>query len=157
MPSRHNVRNGRIPTSATSISAPRPLAGSNIDRVVDFANDNCSFSFKYLQLEDTTFPAEHTDATYYYKIVERLKALSSMAVSDLLTSRSDALRCHPIDWNDNRVSRNGFGIPREEELYDRPYQISVSQEAYGRLHGFFTGNIFNLVWFDKDHSLYPGR
>lgn len=157
MPNHRNRRNRRIPASATSSSTPRPLAGSHIDKVVDSANDNCSFSFKYLELQDATFPAEHTDSAYYYKIIERLKALSSMAVSDLLTSRSDALRCHPIDWSDNRVSRNGFGIPREDELYDCPYQISVSQEAYGRLHGFFTGNIFNIVWFDKDHSLYPGR
>lgn len=114
---------------------------------------NCSFSFKYLQMTDNTFKVNHDDAGYYHKVIERLQGLSTTSVPDLMANRSSALRCHPIDWGDARVSRGSFGILREDELCDKPYQISISKNK-GRLHGFFTGDIFNIVWFDKDHDLY---
>ena len=105
---------------------------------------------------DSTFLVNHADASYYHKVIERLQGLSSTSVSELMSNRSPTLRCHPIDWLDSGVSREKFGILREDELCDKPYQISIGLST-GRLHGFFTGDIFNIVWFDKDHKLYPGK
>jgi hypothetical protein len=30
----------------------------------------------------------------------------------------------------------------------------VSANEYGRVHGFFIGNVFYIVWLDPDHKLY---
>lgn len=79
------------------------------------------------------------------------------SVEDLIHSRSSSLRCHPINWGDDGVCRDCFGILREDELCDKPYQLTLSANKYGRIHGFFTGNIFNIVWFDKNHTLYSGN
>jgi hypothetical protein len=136
-----------IPDSKIASAYRKELADSS---------SSCSFSFKYLQMADDVFKVVHDDAGYYHKVIERLQGLSTTSVSDLMANRSSALKCHPIDWEDERVSRACFGILREDELCDKPYQISISKNK-GRLHGFFTGDIFNIVWFDKDHQLYPGK
>jgi len=147
--------NRRIPPIADTTTSSR-LPNRH---VMGLANcyANCAFSFKYLQLSDAVFVVEHDDAGYYHKIIERLQVLSTTSVSELMNSRSSALRCHPIDWSDVKVSRSSFGIPKEEELYDKPYQLTISANEYGRIHGFFTGDTFNIVWFDRKHELYSNR
>lgn len=87
--------------------------------------------------------------------LERLRDVSRCSFQELLSNRSKALRCHPIDWSD--TSESGFGIPNEDDLVDTPYQFSISSNKYGRVHGFFIGEIFYIVWLDPDHKLYPGR
>lgn len=148
------VRNRHIPSPKSTANESK-FAGiaKHVNDIVK-PSGNCSFSLKYLFTNDPTFLVEHEDAEYYHKIIERLKALSTSSVLELRANRSPALRCHPIDWKDTRVSRSSFGIPQEEELYDTPYEISVSSNEYGRMHGFFTGDIFNIVWLDRNHDLY---
>lgn len=147
-------RKNRIPPVADTIPS-QGAASSHVKRLTNYEG-NCTFSFKYLQSTDKTFTVEHSDADYYHKLIERLQALSNTPVSALMADRSSSLRCHPIDWTADNVSRASFGIPKEDELCDKPYQIVVSANKYGRLHGFFTGDIFNIVWFDREHKLYPG-
>lgn len=142
----------KIPPVANTIDS-RKLAGGHVQRVANL-DSNCIFSLKYLQSNDNDFVVEHNDARYYHKIIERLQALSTTPVSVLMSDRSPSLRCHPIDWSADNVSRDAFGIPREEEICDKPYQIVISANEYGRIHGFFTGDIFNIVWFDREHLLY---
>lgn len=154
MPKKH--KRSKIPPTRNTIDrSDLAGVGKHVQKVLNVPS-NCSFSLKYLKADDK-FVVEHSDPVYYHKVIQRLQALSSTSVSDLMANRSKALRCHPIDWDDKRVSRNCFGIPREEELCDKPYQVNVSRDKYGRLHGFFTGDIFNIVWFDKDHALYRKR
>ncbi len=141
-----------IPPVKDTVAASK-LAGYHVQRIAS-SSANCSFSLKYLNLTDTDFIVKHNDAAYYHKIIERLQALSTTSVLDLMENRSSALRCHPIKWDDAGVSRNCFGIPHEDQLCEKPYQITISSNKYGRLHGFFTGDIFNIVWFDKNHALY---
>ncbi|MEM9541265.1 MAG: hypothetical protein AAGA60_17425 [Cyanobacteria bacterium P01_E01_bin.42] len=85
--------------------------------------------------------------------MERLQSLSRLSVQEILSDRSSALRCHPIVWNQT-TEPNGFGIPNEEQIIDIPYQFSLSANEYGRVHGFFIGDIFYIVWLDPEHLLY---
>jgi len=81
-----------------------------------------------------------------------------MTKLNLLVNRSSALKAHGVDWSDSRVSRDSFGIPNENDLCAEAYQFSISVNEDGRVIGFFTGDYtFNIVWFDKDHKLYPGN
>ncbi len=113
---------------------------------------NVSFSFKYWQNNHHKFSIKGQDKTYFITLLERLKHLSTWTVQDLLLSRSSAIRCHPIEWSD--TTEKEFGIANEEQLVDTPYQIAVSANAYGRIHGFFIDNIFYIVWLDPNHLLY---
>lgn len=144
----------RIPPVADIANQLGP-ASAHVKRLAD-GEANCTFSFKYLS-PDETFATEHSDAKYYHKIIERLQVLSTTSASTLMANRSSSLRCHPIDWSADNVSRKAFGIPREDELCDKPYQLVISANEYGRIHGFFTGDIFNIVWFDREHKLYDRK
>lgn len=113
------------------------------------------FSFRYL-LEDSDFHIDHDDASYFQTIIRRMQEVCRQTFISLVVNNSRAWRFHRVTWSDERVSRDGFGIPGEEDLYDEAYQFSVSGNEHGRIVGFFTdGRIFNIVWFDKDHTLYP--
>lgn len=120
------------------------------------ASELVNFSFKYLQEESNKFPC-YLDETvhYYFEILKRLKAVCTLKTMEVYTNRSSALRIHPITWN--QTSEERFGIPAEDQIVDTPYQISLSANEYGRLHGFFISNTFYVVWFDKDHKLYPAK
>jgi hypothetical protein len=114
-----------------------------------------SFSFKYYQGSHEKFHCRDRDINYLLTLLERLKALSGISFQELLSSRSSALRCHPIRWED--TSDQGFGLPGEEQLVDTPYQFSLSSNQHGRVHGFFIDEIFYIVWLDPQHLLYPGK
>lgn len=113
---------------------------------------NVSFSFKYWQNNHPKFSILEQDKNYFITLLERLKDLSPWTVQELLLNRSKAIRCHPIEWSD--TTEKEFGIQNEEQLVDTPYQITVSANAYGRIHGFFIDNIFYIVWLDPNHLLY---
>lgn len=114
-----------------------------------------SFSFKYYQDGHNKFSCSEKEVIYWLTLLDRLKALSSLSAQELLVNRSSSLRCHPIKWED--TSENGFGLPNEEQLVDTPYQFSLSSNEHGRVHGFFIGEIFHIVWLDPDHLLYRAK
>jgi len=117
-------------------------------------NDIVRFSFKHLDLVHPQFSIARQNAAYLQSLLERLKALSSLRAQELLSSRSSALRCHPIDWT-NTSEPNGFAH-LNEQLRDIPaMQFQVSSNAHGRVHGFFIDNVFFVVWLDPGHKLYP--
>ena len=64
------------------------------------------------------------------------------------------LRCHTINFKKNSVKENGFGIPGNEELDEDAWQFSLSSNEHGRVHGYFVGNIYFIVWLDPEHNLY---
>lgn len=114
-----------------------------------------SFSFKYYQNDHSKFSCAEKEASYWITLLERLKALSSLAVRELLADRSRTLRCHPIEWKN--TSESGFRLPNEEQLVDIPYQFSLSSNEHGRVHGFFIDEIFYIVWLDPKHLLYLAK
>lgn len=110
-----------------------------------------SFSLKYLSNSNNKFICTAQDAQYFLKLLERLKALCQMKSMDLLASRSSALRCHPINWPE--TTESGFGIPKGVGD-DVAVQFEISMNSHGRVHGFFIGEIFYVVWLDPFHRLY---
>jgi hypothetical protein len=138
------IRKTQIPSSSKSGIKPTQLIPIGI-----------SFSFKYYQDGHEWFHCREKGASYLLTLLDRLKSLSGLSVRELLTNRSSALRCHPIDWDG--TSEAGFGLPNEEQLVDTPYQFSLSANEHGRVHGFFIDEVFYIVWLDPDHLLYSGK
>lgn len=111
-------------------------------------------SFKYL-IETKKFAYAGNSPQYFCKLIERLKNLSKYTPLQVKANRSSSLKCHPIDWDYKTVTEDSFGLPKNiEELVDEPYQISVSGNKHGRIHGFFVHMVFYVRWLDPEHNLY---
>jgi hypothetical protein len=84
---------------------------------------------------------------------ERLKTMSGLkwrAIRD-----SSQFHFHPIEWEETSEP-NGFKhLPPELKEFP-PLQFKLFREC--RVVGFFNqNNIFELVWIDRDHKVYPRR
>jgi hypothetical protein len=42
----------------------------------------------------------------------------------------------------------------EDEFTQDKYQLTISTNEHGRIHGFFILDVFYVVWLDPDHELY---
>jgi hypothetical protein len=134
----------------------KPVANPSIEEarkqvVRDSNNHLVSFSFKYLA-QTSKFNYYENDGAYYGVLIDRLKELSRLTMLEVSANRSSALRAHPIAWED--TTEMCFGIPAEEHLVETPYQLALSANEYGRIHGFFIRHKFFIVWIDKNHLLY---
>lgn len=134
------IRSGSVPPPAGRISTPPPPSG------------HVSFSYRYLASTDK-FNTSECENRWFDGLFERLRALSSLRPQEILSSRSDSLRAHPIDFS--RTSEpKGFAHLNPQLREYRPYQFQVSKGT-GRVHGFFSGLVFFIVWLDPYHRLYP--
>jgi len=115
--------------------------------------EGISFSFRYYQDDKDKFSIGDRDGKYLNSLLRRLRDLSQLKAEELINNQSRSLRCHAIDWQDT-TEPDGFGIPHEEQLVNTPYQFQISANEYGRVHGFFSENIFYIIWLDPDHNLY---
>jgi len=111
-----------------------------------------NFSFKYLDSSHPSFSFNNHTSQYFREILSRISELSKLSIQELISNRSPSLKSHPIDWEE--TTQNGFGFPKEDEIVDEPYQFCISRNEHGRIHGFFIGITFYIVWLDKDHRLY---
>lgn len=118
-------------------------------------DDPMGFSFKYLDEATPMFCFQNLDLERMRTLFQRMKAISGMSLSKLNREQGKKpLRWHPIRWHETSEP-DGFIHIRNKELWSEcAYQFALSTET-GRIHGFVTGNIFNVVWFDPGHKLYP--
>jgi hypothetical protein len=126
---------------------------SSINRLDVKIPEGVSFSFRYYQDDKDKFSIGGRDARYLASLLRRLRDLSQLNSQEIINNQSKSLRCHGIVWKDTSES-NGFGIPNEDILVNVPYQFQISANEYGRVHGFFSENVFYVVWLDPDHNLY---
>lgn len=115
--------------------------------------ERVSFNFKRLRCEGAKFVYQDKDGPYFNKLIERFRDLCRMSKLDLTVRNSDGLRCHPIDFQNDDVTVSGFGNVGED-VADDAWQFQISSNEYGRVHGYFVGNIFYVVWLDPKHELY---
>ncbi len=138
------MKKTKVPKTNTSGIKPTKLKSQGI-----------SFSFKYYRDAHNKFSCNNKAAKYWLTLLDRLRTLSALSAKELMVNRGNALRCHPIKWED--TSENGFGLPNEEQLADTPCQFSLSSNKHGRVHGFLIDEIFYIVWLDPDHVLYSAK
>lgn len=115
---------------------------------------NISFSFRYLDKRHSKFDYAGRESAYFCKVIERISSICDMTLSEVLTNRSSSMRAHPIDWS-KTSEPDGFSSLNQQLRESTPYQFSISSNEHGRVHGFFLGNVFHVVWLDHKHRLYP--
>lgn len=128
---------------------PKWKKGINITPIDD--TEKVSFNFRRLKTNNCKFDYTAKEKQYFIKLIERLKAVCDFSHKQLVTSTSKSLRCHKIDFKD--CTENGFGLI-SEDLDEEAFQIEISEHEHGRIHGYFVGNIFYVVWLDPQHELY---
>ena len=146
MSSKKNKKRQDTNLRSQSSSAKREIVPIQIPEGV-------SFSFRYYQDDKDKFSLTGRDARYLASLLRRLRDLSQLNSQEIINNQSKSLRCHGIAWQDT-TEPNGFGIPNEAMLVNIPYQFQISANEYGRVHGFFSENVFYIVWLDPDHNLY---
>lgn len=119
-------------------------------------DDKISFNFRRLRSKEEKFKYYDNDSQYFLKLLDRLRSICNLTPIELKTSRSPALRCHPINFADNRCTEDSFGL-NSQDIDDNGWQFEISQNEHGRIHGFFLENVFYVVWLDPNHELYPGE
>ena len=144
--------------SRRSIKAGKPDKGNGniIAGERHQAVNNISFSFRYIDAGNKKFCFTSQGADYFGKVLDRLKSLSHLTTSEFISDRSAALKSHPIDWR-HTSEPEGFTHLNEQFQSYTPYQFAVSRNEHGRVHGFFIGNVFHVVWLDPHHRLYLGK
>jgi len=109
------------------------------------------FSFRHASLTHPKFCLDRCDRVYFLRFLERVRDLSRMTVLEIRANRSKTLRLHSISWGS--TTETGFGLGEEIDGLE-PYQFSMSANELGRVHGFWNGTVFHVVWFDPNHELY---
>jgi hypothetical protein len=112
------------------------------------------FSFEHFDASDTEMCPPIFKPHYTQTLMERLKALSTATLKEFMNSRNKSTRAHPLEWNET-ARPQGFLHLNEHLRATSAWQFQLSANEHGRVHGFFIGHIFYIVWLDQNHRLYP--
>jgi hypothetical protein len=134
------IRPGKVERRTPPVFVP-PTPGGRI-----------TFSYSYYT-STSKFGVSDCTAQWFESLLERLRALSSLSPQEVFSSRSPALRAHPIEFSRTSEPQGFVHLNHRLRSYE-PYQFQLSKER-GRVHGFFIDLIFYIVWLDPHHLLYP--
>lgn len=122
----------------------------------DSKNKLISFSLKYWDKLNKKFCVKKCGSKYFNKLLERFQSISELTTNQVRTSHADNLRFHLHEWHKTTEPTGYSSLPKH--LKDTPpCQFQISSNEHGRVHGFFIGEIFFVVWLDPEHALYNGK
>jgi len=75
-----------------------------------------------------------------------------MTPTELKSNRSATIHCKRFGWEG--AAEDNFGLPKEDDLVDQPYELGITRNEHGRVHGFFVETVFYVVWLDPKHQLF---
>ncbi|MEZ5357459.1 MAG: hypothetical protein R3F48_01420 [Candidatus Zixiibacteriota bacterium] len=108
------------------------------------------FSFLDCDLQNKEYkPGNITNDKIWHKFIQRLTNLSNLTWGEI--ERFHDYHAHPFSWNQASVNCH------TKCFHDYPpYQFAIDRQP--RIIGFFDrDSIFHIVWFDKDHTVFPGK
>src|SRR6478672_9040491 len=94
------------------------------EKLFDINNELVKFSFKYLDKKHHKFCYDECGTDYFICLIDRLKDVSTMKMTEFRANKSKSLRAHSIDFKE--TSEPNFNIPGEEQFADEPFQFMVS-------------------------------
>lgn len=121
------------------------------------------FAFDYLSLNSSDFNCDSLKVDDYLGFIIALKINSQFTYNELRNNKS--YRFHPINFDKDNISisRKDFKKAlshKPDEISDDElptlYQFDLHYRQKARACGFLYKGIFYLVWFDKNHIIYPG-
>ena len=122
------------------------------------------FAFDYMSLDNTDlcFNAESNNRADLLGFLKGLKKVSSFTYEQMRLTK--ALRFHSIDLFDKNVSLRPTDFLKvlapsyrgmsEDEL-PTLYQFDLQFKIEARAVGFLYKGVFYVVWYDRNHIIYP--
>jgi len=114
-----------------------------------------TFSFKFFDEKDEDVCPASFHETYTQALMLRLRVLSSWPGEKFRGKMENNIRNHRIAWED--TARAGFSRVSAEHKDTQAWQFAVEEHKHGRVHGFFIGDTFYIIWLDSCHALYPSE
>lgn len=136
--------------------APLVVAtGGQIHKERSLPEDLIRFSFRHFDFTDKfCAPQAEAAGNYFAALMDRLRSVSGMKVSEFRTDKSRALRAHKHDWS-GTTEAAGYAHLHEQLRECEPWQFCISANEHGRIHGILIDSVFYVVWLDPHHRLYP--
>lgn len=132
----------------------------------EILNVSPRFAFDYLSLEESHLCVNNTRLSKKDLIgfIEGLKKVSEISYKTL--KHNSSWRFHRIDLTDSKVSLNqndfllalapsGRGISTDE--LPSLYQFTIRYDAKARVVGFLYIGVFYVIWYDRNHLIYPKK
>ncbi|SFI28525.1 hypothetical protein [Halpernia frigidisoli] len=124
------------------------------------------FAFDYLSIKfsNLCYNSNSLKVEDYLGFLTALKTNSQFTYNELRTKKN--YRFHPIDFDSDNVSINRKDFKKvlsfkPDEIKDEElptlYQFDLHYHQKARACGFLYKGIFYLVWFDRNHIIYPGN
>lgn len=132
----------------------RPLKHKFKPHEAGFYKKHPEFSFKHYQHNHKKYSAKCIiDYQDFHIMFERLKSMSQLKWKDI--KHTHMFHFHPIEWGKTSEPKGFKLIP--SDLNEAPaWQFKSFKEC--RMIGFFNqDNVFELVWVDRDHGIYPHK
>ena len=138
--------------------------GSSGYSFYDIKNLKPIFAFDYLSLNcsELCFNSARLSTEDYIGFLEGLRKISDTSYQALHDTKN--YRFHKIDFDDKKVSisRKDFKLilsNKPELLKDEElptlYQFDIHYVQAARVCGFLFKGVFYLVWYDRNHTIYP--
>lgn len=142
----NKVKKQLLPESSGRVHADRKLA-----------DDLLRFSFRhFMATEKFCYPPIDEKPNYLGTLMERLRDVSGMRVSEFRSAKHKAIRAHRHEWPDTSEP-DGYAHLNEQLKQCEPWQFCLSANEYGRVHGILIDEVFYVVWLDHCHALYPEK
>ena len=111
------------------------------------------FRFDHFDAEHSFFEDSVFTPDWAKKLLKRLKTFQQCTIHQFQKDRSfkQSQYVHEIKWD--AANLGSFGIYKGEEYDLDAWQFGLSK-AKGRIHGFFIGDFFYIVWLDPEHRLF---
>jgi hypothetical protein len=139
---KHGVKKGgSIPSSVGSVHKDKRLP-----------DDLMRFSFRHYQPTEKFYLS--AEANYAATLLDRLREVSSMRVSEFRANKSRAIRAHTLDWTETS-EKSGYSHLTQQLQQCEPWQFCLSANEHGRIHGILIDEVFYVVWLDPGHKMYP--
>ncbi|EKU88742.1 BTB/POZ domain-containing protein [Bacteroides oleiciplenus] len=141
----------------------KALVSSEQEKIIE--RRKITFSFSYFK-QISNFGVGGCSPKWYVSFLDRMSVLGTMTPQEVLEVNrgSDALRCHPIDWNAQNIpiQRDDLDWLPENILKNEAefpiMQFSISTGT-GRIVGFFDrdSSVFHVVLLDPNHNIQPSK
>lgn len=147
---KQNQHNYRFQNPSVAKPNRFPIPDSKV-RVYDLYP---AFSFRYYDVQHPKYSAKSiTQLKDFYTFFSRLHEMSKFTWGEI--KQQKFFRFHDVQWDDT-AEKSGFkNLPKTQK--EMPvYQFEVFQEC--RVFGFLNAeNIFEIVWIDRQHRVYPRK
>src|SRR5436190_429370 len=114
---------------------PLPESSGRVHKDRRLADDLLRFSFRHFAVTGKfCYPVVDEKPQYLGRLMERLRDVSSMRVSEFRSSKSTSIRAHKHEWTETSEPA-GYGHLNEQLKGCEPWQFCLTANEHGRVHG----------------------